>query len=71
MSHFYPASGVASLISFDISVITVAIFAGGGRIGLDHNLVLLLALSAGLCLRLLALRFGWGMPKFVYKHDLH
>ncbi|WP_180898711.1 trimeric intracellular cation channel family protein [Martelella soudanensis] len=54
-----------------VSVITVAIFAGGGRLGLDHNLVLLLALSAGLCLRLLALRFGWSMPKFVYKHDLH
>ena len=53
-----------------VSVITSAIFAGGGRLGFDHNLVLLLAVTTGLCLRMLALRYNWSMPKFIYKHDL-
>ena len=32
---------------------------------------LMVAMMVGLALRLLALRFGWSMPKFVYTRDLH
>lgn len=38
---------------------------------MSSDLALAAALVAGLVLRLLALRFGWSMPKFVYTRDLH
>jgi uncharacterized membrane protein YeiH len=33
---------------------------------LDHDLVTSVSMLAGLTLRMLALRFHWSMPKFVY-----
>jgi uncharacterized membrane protein YeiH len=29
------------------------------------------AMAAGLALRLLAIRYRWNMPRFVYTRDLH
>jgi uncharacterized membrane protein YeiH len=32
---------------------------------------MIVAMAAGLALRLLAIRYGGNMPKFVYTRDLH
>lgn len=54
-----------------VSVLTGAIYLAGLTAGLPHDLVLAAAMAAGLVLRLLAIRFGWSMPKFVFTRDLH
>lgn len=54
-----------------VSIITGAIYVTGQWAGLDHDMVMIVALALGLALRLLALRFGWSMPKFVYTRDFH
>lgn len=54
-----------------VSILTGLLYVGGEMAGLPYNLVLATSMSAGLALRLLALRFGWSMPKFIYTHDLH
>jgi len=55
---------------------TVSVAAGGVYVlGLsfdfNHDVVMLAAMAIGLTLRLLALRFNWSMPKFVYDRDVH
>ncbi|MCS0502201.1 trimeric intracellular cation channel family protein [Ancylobacter mangrovi] len=54
-----------------VSVVTSLVYLGGQRLGFPHDLVMLAAMVVGLGLRLLALRFGWSMPKFVYTESLH
>ena len=54
-----------------VSVIAGALYVGGLRAGLPHDPVMIVAMAAGLALRLLAIRYGWNMPKFVYTRDLH
>ncbi|MCS0494807.1 trimeric intracellular cation channel family protein [Ancylobacter sp. MQZ15Z-1] len=54
-----------------VSVVTSLVYLGGQRLGFPHDLVMLSAMAVGLALRLLALRFGWSMPKFVYTESLH
>ncbi|MGV6876355.1 trimeric intracellular cation channel family protein [Pseudochelatococcus sp. B33] len=54
-----------------VSVLTGVIYVAGQNAGLPHDAVMAVAMVAGLSLRLLALRFGWSMPKFVYTRDLH
>lgn len=54
-----------------VSVVTSLILLAGLRTDMPPDLAILTAMSAGLVLRLLALRFGWSMPKFVYIRDLH
>jgi len=54
-----------------VSVATGGIYVAGLAAGLGHDWVMFIALAAGLALRLLALRFRWSMPKFVYTRDLH
>lgn len=54
-----------------VSVVTGALYLGGQSLGLSANAAVPLALVAGLALRLLALRFNWQMPKFVYRDDWH
>lgn len=54
-----------------VSVLTGVIYVAGHRTDLPHEAVMIVAMAAGLSLRLLALRFSWSMPKFVYTHDLH
>ena len=54
-----------------VSVVTGLIYVGGLRVELPHDLVTILAMAVGLVLRIMALRFNWSMPKFVYTRDLH
>lgn len=49
-----------------VSIITGLIYISGLRLGFHHDLVMAVAMLTGLSLRLLALRYGWSMPKFVY-----
>jgi uncharacterized membrane protein YeiH len=39
--------------------------------GLPHDAVMIVAMAAGLALRLLAIRYRWNTPRFVYTRDLH
>lgn len=54
-----------------VSVVTGAAYLIGRWAGWSHDLVMVGAMALGLALRLLALRFGWRMPKFIYEHDFH
>jgi len=54
-----------------VSIVTGASYVGGQWLGLPHDSVMLGSMLIGLALRLLALRFGWSMPKFVYTESLH
>lgn len=54
-----------------VSIVTGSLYMSGQWLGLPHDLVMLGAMFLGLALRLLALRFGWSMPKFVYTDSLH
>lgn len=54
-----------------VSVVTGGLYVGGQWLDLPHDLVMVGAMAIGLGLRLLALRFGWSMPKFVYAQSLH
>lgn len=54
-----------------VSILTGVLYLAGLHVGLPQNAVMLGAMSFGLGLRLLALRFGWSMPKFVYTDSLH
>ena len=54
-----------------VSVVTGILYVGGLHLKLPHDAVMFGAMFAGLALRLLALRYGWNMPKFVYDKDLH
>lgn len=54
-----------------VSVVTGLIYVAGLRVELPHAFVTVLAMTVGLVLRVMALRFNWSMPKFVYTRDLH
>lgn len=54
-----------------VSIVTGVLYVGGQIIGVPHDVAVGVAMVAGLTLRLLALRYGWSMPKFVYTHTLH
>ncbi|WP_322999474.1 trimeric intracellular cation channel family protein [Castellaniella sp.] len=54
-----------------VSIVSAALYLGGLYLAWNHNLVVVGSLLIGLTLRLLALRFCWSMPKFVYTRDLH
>lgn len=52
-----------------VSVVTSALYVGGHVLGIAHTIVTLVAFAVGLAFRLLAIRFKWEMPKFVYDRD--
>jgi uncharacterized membrane protein YeiH len=52
-----------------VSIVTSALYVAG--LGLPHDPVMIAAMALGLAMRLLALRFDWHMPKFVYTEALH
>jgi len=52
-----------------VSIVTGILYVAGLRAGYNHELVMGVALLAGLTLRMLALRFQWNMPKFIYHRD--
>ncbi len=54
-----------------VSIVTGALYLSGLGLGLPHHPVMLAAMASGLAMRLLALRFDWHMPKFVYPEALH
>lgn len=54
-----------------VSILTGLLYVGGDSLGFNHELVMGLAMGIGLAVRLLAIRFRWGMPKFVYSGNLH
>jgi uncharacterized membrane protein YeiH len=54
-----------------VSVVTGLVYVGGLQVALPHDLIMVIAMAVGLTLRLMALRFNWSMPKFVYTQDLH
>lgn len=52
-----------------VSIITGAVYAGVGYLGYSIHLATIIAAVAGLVLRLLAIRYEWQMPKFVYQDE--
>ena len=50
-----------------VSLLTGLLYVGGLRADLPHDSVMGVAMVAGLTLRLLAIRYEWNMPKFVYQ----
>ena len=54
-----------------VSIVTGALYLAGLGVGLPHAPVMIAAMALGLAMRLLALRFDWHMPKFVYSEALH
>lgn len=52
-----------------VSILTGLIYVEGLQLGFNPDLVTLVAFVFGLSFRLLAIRFRWEMPKFVYDRD--
>jgi uncharacterized membrane protein YeiH len=52
-----------------VSVVTGALYVSGLRAGLNPELVTFAAFIIGIAFRLLAIRYRWEMPKFVYSRD--
>jgi uncharacterized membrane protein YeiH len=52
-----------------VSIVTGTLYVGGLDLGFAPDAVAVAAVAAGLTLRLLAVRFAWGMPRFVYTKD--
>jgi len=52
-----------------VSIVTGVLYVAGLQAGYNHELVMSVALLTGLTLRMLALRFQWNMPKFIYHRD--
>lgn len=52
-----------------VSIVTGVLYVGGEAMGFSHDIVMGIAMAVGLSLRLLAIRFSWGMPKFIYSHN--
>lgn len=54
-----------------VSILTGLLYIGGLHMGWHHDLVMAFAMSVGLTLRLLAIKYGWSMPKFMYGGNIH
>ncbi|WP_454917587.1 trimeric intracellular cation channel family protein [Xanthobacter sediminis] len=54
-----------------VSIATGTLYVGGKWLGVSHDPLIIGVMLLGLGLRLLALRYGWRMPKFVYTETLH
>lgn len=52
-----------------VSVATGAMFVGALAMGLSQDLATTISFAAGLSFRLLAIRYKWEMPKFVYERE--
>jgi uncharacterized membrane protein YeiH len=52
-----------------VSVVTGALYVAALRSGLNGEIATALAFAVGITFRLLAIRFRWEMPKFVYSRD--
>lgn len=52
-----------------VSLVTGAIYVAGLHFGFNDVLVLLVSFGIGLAFRLLAIRYKWEMPKFIYERE--
>ncbi|MBU4611474.1 trimeric intracellular cation channel family protein [Achromobacter sp. GG226] len=52
-----------------VSVVTGGLYVAALALDWHHEVALFTAMAAGLTMRLLALRFNWHMPKFVYARE--
>jgi uncharacterized membrane protein YeiH len=52
-----------------VSAVTGTIYVGATHYGVNHGLATMIAFVIGLTFRLLAIRFRWEMPKFIYERD--
>jgi uncharacterized membrane protein YeiH len=52
-----------------VSLTTGAIYVAATRYGLNHIGVVIGAFIIGLTFRLLAIRYKWEMPKFIYERE--
>jgi uncharacterized membrane protein YeiH len=53
-----------------VSILTGMLYVGSETLGLSHDIGMVIAMVVGLTLRLLAIRFKWGMPKFIYSGNM-
>ena len=53
-----------------VSIVTGAIYYVGLQLGAAHEFVTILAIVVGFSLRVFAIIFNWGMPKFIYDKDV-
>ena len=53
-----------------VSIVTGAIYYIGLSLNIVHDAVTVIAIVVGFTLRVLAIRFNWAMPKFIYDKDL-
>lgn len=53
-----------------VSVVTGVVYVGGLRLGVAVGIATLAACMVGFTLRMLAIRYKWGMPTFIYDRDL-
>lgn len=54
-----------------VSILTGLMYIAGLSLDLNHDVVMGVTIACGLALRLLALRYGWSMPKFIYGGNTH
>ena len=52
-----------------VSLLSGAIYMIAPHLGVDHDVGLVAAMATGFTVRMLAIRYHWEMPKFVYKDD--
>ncbi len=52
-----------------VALITGVVYVGGLHFGLNHVAVVVASVVVGMTLRLLAIRYKWEMPKFIYDRD--
>lgn len=50
-----------------VALLTGLLYMGGQKIGLHHDLAMVVAMAAGFALRVLAIRYDRNMPRFVYR----
>ncbi|UOD50737.1 trimeric intracellular cation channel family protein [Orrella daihaiensis] len=53
-----------------VSIVTGVLYVGSETFDINHDLGMAIAMTIGLTLRLLAIRFKWGMPKFIYSGNM-
>ncbi|MFG1181921.1 trimeric intracellular cation channel family protein [Xanthobacter sp. DSM 14520] len=54
-----------------VSIVTGGLYVAGKALDLPHDPLTIGVMALGLGMRMLALRFGWRMPKFVYTETIH
>jgi uncharacterized membrane protein YeiH len=52
-----------------VSVLTGVLFIGAQMAGVESNISMFVSMAAGLAMRMLALRYNWQMPRFVYRDE--